>query len=58
MALAGQALLVVSSELDELLGLCDRIVVMWRGACVATFARNAFDREEILRAAFGQHVAT
>jgi ribose transport system ATP-binding protein len=51
---AGVALLIVSSELEELLGLCDRILVMHRGQIAASFVRTEFDRLAILRAAFGQ----
>jgi ribose transport system ATP-binding protein len=54
MAEAGMGMLVISSELEELLGLCDRIAVMRRGELNATFDRAHFDREAILRAAFGQ----
>lgn len=54
---AGMAILVISSELEELLGLCDRIHVMRRGELVAEFPRERFDREAILRAAFGQGLA-
>jgi ribose transport system ATP-binding protein len=54
MAQAGMGILIISSELEELLGLCDRIVVMRRGELAGTFARARFDREAILRAAFGQ----
>jgi ribose transport system ATP-binding protein len=54
---AGMALLVISSELEELTGLCDRIHVMRRGELVAHFAREQFDNEAILRAAFGQGLA-
>jgi ribose transport system ATP-binding protein len=54
MADAGMAILVISSELEELIGLCDRIYVMRRGELTAEFDRARFDRETILRAAFGQ----
>jgi ribose transport system ATP-binding protein len=54
LAVAGMGLLVISSELEELIGLCDRIHVMRRGELVAEFGRERFDREAILRAAFGQ----
>lgn len=54
LAEAGAGLLVISSELEELIGLCDRIHVMRRGELVAEFAHDRFDREAILRAAFGQ----
>ena len=32
--------------------MCDRILVMSRGEIVGEFARAAFDKEQILRAAF------
>jgi len=51
---AGTALLVISSELEELIGLCDRIYVMRRGALAAQFTRDQFDRAALLHAAFGQ----
>lgn len=54
---AGMGILVISSELEELLGLCDRILVLRRGELTATFDRAQFDRETILRAAFGQGAA-
>ena len=54
LAEGGMALLVISSELEELIGLCDRILVMRRGEVAAEFSRERFDREAILRAAFGQ----
>jgi ribose transport system ATP-binding protein len=48
----GAAVLVVSSEIEELLGLCDNLLVMRRGEIVARLARP-FDREAVLRAALG-----
>jgi ribose transport system ATP-binding protein len=47
--------LFISSELDELLAICDRILVMSKGEIVAEFARAEFDREHILAAAFREH---
>ncbi len=48
----GVAVLVVSSELPELLETCDRILVMRRGKIVDEFARDDFDEAEIsMRAA-------
>lgn len=55
---AGTAILMISSELEELIGLSDRILVMHRGALCAQFDWECFDREAILRAAFGQVEAT
>jgi ABC-type sugar transport system ATPase subunit len=54
LAQTGTAIVVISSELEELVGLCHRILVMRRGALRAEFDCAQFDREAILRAAFGQ----
>ena len=43
----GLALLVSSSENDELLRLCDRIIVMYRGAVVASVAPPSRDRAAV-----------
>jgi ribose transport system ATP-binding protein len=44
------AILVISSEIEELTGICDRILVMRKGEIRKEFAVSGFDREEILRA--------
>ncbi|MFT3987856.1 sugar ABC transporter ATP-binding protein [Aestuariivirga sp.] len=51
LAAAGAGILMISSEIEELAGMCDRIMVMAHGEIRATFARGGFKREEILRAA-------
>ena len=53
MAAGGAGILIVSSELPELLGLCDRILVMFRGQITAEFDAGAVTDEEIAHAAFG-----
>ncbi|HUJ45266.1 MAG TPA: sugar ABC transporter ATP-binding protein [Opitutaceae bacterium] len=50
---AGMALLLISTELPELLGLSDRIVVMHRGEVTGTFGRGEATPERILAAAMG-----
>jgi ribose transport system ATP-binding protein len=52
LAARGKALVVVSSELSELLALCDRIAVLSDGRLVATFDRSSFDEAAITEAAF------
>lgn len=52
LAAQGAGVLLISSEIEELLGMCDRILVMRLGELTASFARGEFDRERILRAAF------
>jgi ABC-type sugar transport system ATPase subunit len=49
----GTSVLVASSEIEELIGICDRILVMSRGEITGEFALEAFDRHAILHAAFG-----
>jgi simple sugar transport system ATP-binding protein len=44
---AGAAVLLVSFELDEILALADRILVLYRGAIAGEFVREAFDRVRI-----------
>jgi ribose transport system ATP-binding protein len=51
LAASGSALLVISSEIEELMGICDRILVMSQGEIKDQVARAEFDRERILRAA-------
>jgi ribose transport system ATP-binding protein len=46
------SILFISSELEELVAMCDRILVMSQGEIVGEFARVAFDKEQILRSAF------
>ncbi len=49
LALEGRALLVISSELPELFGICDRILVMRDGRLVADLATDKTTPEEIMR---------
>jgi ribose transport system ATP-binding protein len=51
LAADGAGILMISSEIEELIGMCDRILVMAHGEIRATFERGAFRNEEILRAA-------
>jgi ABC-type sugar transport system ATPase subunit len=52
-AAAGLAMLVSSSEYDELLGLCDRILVAFRGRLVAELSADEADQATIARFAGG-----
>ena len=53
MAEQGMAILLVSSELPEVLGLADRILVMHEGRIAGSFARDEADSETIMHAAVG-----
>ncbi|WP_046111305.1 sugar ABC transporter ATP-binding protein [Aquincola tertiaricarbonis] len=52
MAAEGRALLVVSSDLRELMALCDRIGVMSGGRLVRSFERGEWTEQSLLAAAF------
>ncbi|EWY41030.1 D-ribose transporter ATP binding protein [Skermanella stibiiresistens SB22] len=47
----GAGVLMISSEMEELIGLCDRILVMNHGEIQAEFRRGDFDSGRILEAA-------
>lgn len=51
LAARGAGVLMISSEVEELIGMCDRILVMRRGEIRDTVSPHEFDRERILRAA-------
>lgn len=51
LAARGAGVLMISSEVEELIGLCDRILVMRRGRIHDTVTPQEFDRERILRSA-------
>ncbi len=50
----GAAILVVSSELNELRGLCDRIIVMHEGRRVGEFDAATSTEDELLEACYGR----
>lgn len=53
LASKGTAILVMSSELPEILGICDRVMVMREGSIVAEFMRGEADQERLHAAAVG-----
>ena len=58
LAAEGTAILLISSELPELTGLADRIIVMHEGTQSATLAQADFNPQTIMAAATGQlHVS-
>lgn len=56
LAAQGTAIVVVSSEVEELMAICDRIVVLAAGRVTATFERPAFSEAALLDAAFAGSV--
>lgn len=54
LAARGKALVVVSSDLRELMQLCDRIGVMRAGRLTHVFQRDGWSQDALLAAAFGE----
>jgi rhamnose transport system ATP-binding protein len=51
LAKQGMAIILISSEMPELLGMCDRIIVLREGHQTAEFSRAEATQEKVLRAA-------
>ncbi len=49
----GVGVLLVSSELTEIMGLCDRVVVIKEGRVAATLDGDELTKESLLSAAMG-----
>ena len=52
LAADGCGILLISSEIEEAMAMCDRILVMSRGEIVGAFPHARFDQEAIMRTAF------
>ncbi len=51
----GKAVLMISSEMEELMGMADRIVVLSEGRMMGIVSRADFDQERIMSHASGTH---
>jgi ribose transport system ATP-binding protein len=56
LAAEGKAVVVVSSELTELMAICDRILVMSAGSIAAEFLPGQWTQEKITQAAFSGYL--
>lgn len=52
----GKAIIVVSSDLPELMGICHRIAVFSDGKIVGDMTREQFDQEKILSMAYQEYI--
>jgi ABC-type sugar transport system ATPase subunit len=50
----GKAIIMISSDMEELLGMSDRIIVLCEGRQMGELQRNEFSQEKVLRLASGQ----
>ncbi len=56
LAAQGKAIIVVSSDLPELIGICHRIAVFSNGKIAGEVMRNEFDQEKILSLAYQEYI--
>lgn len=56
--MSGTSIIIISSELPELVGMCDRVLVMVNGAIVKELVRGSFSQEQILHYASGSEEKT
>jgi D-xylose transport system ATP-binding protein len=57
LAAQGVAIIIISSELEEVLGMSDRVLVMNEGRIVSEFPRESASREAVMEAATGARAA-
>jgi ABC-type sugar transport system ATPase subunit len=55
LAARGAAIIMVSSDLPEVMNLSDRIAVVWSGRIVGEFARGEVNEEQVMSYALGLH---
>jgi ribose transport system ATP-binding protein len=53
----GAAILMLSSDLLELSGFCDRVLVVYRGALVGEYSGAQLDSDQLLAASSGAELA-
>ena len=45
---------IISSELEEIMSLCDRIIVLYEGKCVGEVSKDAFSKENLMKGIVSQ----
>ena len=55
LAARGAAIIMVSSDLPEVMNMSDRIAVVWNGQIVGQFARGEVNEEQVMSYALGLH---
>ncbi|MCA9904088.1 MAG: sugar ABC transporter ATP-binding protein [Anaerolineae bacterium] len=56
LAQSGLAILIVSSDIQEIMSVCPRILTIYRGRITAEFQRESVSKDELLAAAAGEAV--
>jgi D-xylose transport system ATP-binding protein len=55
LAASGKAIILVSTDLPEVLGMADRVLVMWEGQLVRAWRRGEASEEQVMIHAAGEH---
>ena len=50
----GMSFVIISSELEEIMSLCDRIIVLYEGKCVGEVTKDAFSKENLMKGIVSQ----
>ena len=50
----GKAIIVISSEMEELLGLTDRLIIMYEGSYIGSLEKEEYTQERVLQYASGE----
>ena len=58
LAKAGKAIIMVSSELPEVIGMCDRVIVLHAGKVAGEVCRQDLTQEKVMSLASGTRQAT
>jgi ribose transport system ATP-binding protein len=56
LAQKGVGIIVISSELPEIMGICDRIITIFEGKLTAVFERDFFNSNSIMKASLGEEL--
>jgi ribose transport system ATP-binding protein len=52
----GVGIILISSELPEIMGICDRIITIFEGKSTAIFERDIFNSNSIMKASLGEEL--
>jgi ABC-type sugar transport system ATPase subunit len=55
LAASGKAVLMISSEMPEIMGLCDRVIVLHDGALIGELSRAELSQENLMTLASGMN---
>ena len=53
LSISGHAIILISDEIQEILGMCDRIVVMHEGKITGTLDQSEANQHKLLELAYG-----